>query len=318
MKPRRTLALLAGLFVAATLAMTPAPALAQADEGAAAFEQGRAHWAKKDHAAALPYFERAVALTGSPNARIFLARCLRELGRLPEAYTEMERTMRDARARAETDPRYAETRDAAAADLAVLEGKVGRLSVALSPGLAGAQVWLDQKPLATDLIGKPVAVAPGSVRITAKTADGVTVEQRIDVPAGTLQTTTLAQGATSSGPGPTPEPTPPETDGGDFGVVRGVGVGMLGLGALGFVGFAVGTVQADDAFATLEATCGAGPCTDSSSADVISEGKTFEAIAVAGLVIGIAGVAAGTIMLIVGEPSSEVVAIDQHGVGLRF
>ncbi len=301
------------VFLGALLVESGA-AHAQASDGAASFEQGRALWAAKDHVGALPHFQKAVELSASPNARIFLARCLRELGRYPEAYEEMEQTVRDARVRAETDPRYTETRDAAAAELAVLEGKVGRVSVALSPSLAGAQVWLNGRPLGVERVGKPVAVDTGAVRVTAKTATGETVEQTLEVLAGTLQSTTLA----TAGPAPLLPGPGPESEASDFGVVRGLGVGALGLGALGFVGFALGTVQADDAFATLESTCGTGPCDSTATADTISEGKIFEVIALSGLVVGIVGVAAGTIMLIVGEPASDSVAIDHRGLGVRF
>ena len=85
--------------------------------------------------------------------------------------------------------------------------------------------------------------------------------------------------------------------------MRGLGIGVAVIGVGGIALFAVGTVKADDAVATLEAGCGTGPCPDESYADVIDSGKTWETVSYVGLGVGIAGVLAGTAMMIWGGPS---------------
>ena len=67
-------------------AMPAAPTIALADESAdaaKAFEEGRKKWEAKDPAGALPLFQKAAQQSGSPNARLYVARCLRETGKLP-------------------------------------------------------------------------------------------------------------------------------------------------------------------------------------------------------------------------------------------
>jgi len=122
---------------------------AESDQGATAFTEGRKRFKAGQYAEALPLFEQAFQASHSPNARLYLARTLRALDRLTEAYTELQATLDEARARAESEPRYVETRDASAAELALLEPKVGKLTVVLSGPTAGAEVRIDGAPSAT-------------------------------------------------------------------------------------------------------------------------------------------------------------------------
>lgn len=291
-------------------------AAAQAPDAAQAFEQGRARFEAQDYQAALPLFRQALGPTGSPNARLYVARCLRELGQLVEATEEMIRTVQDARQLAAEEDRYAQTRDTAAAELAVLEGKVGKVVVALDPDLAGAAVELNGQPLAPKRVGVPVVVLPGSVSVAAVKGDGTRVEQSTTVAAGEVATVTLAAG----GGTPAKEPPPPADEGGGFGVVRGLGIGVLLVGVGGFVALAVGSVIADDKLATLEASCGAGPCTDPAMSTVKDEGQTAEAIAFIGLGVGIAGTLGGLAMIIWGGDDGEeaTVSAGPGSVSLRL
>lgn len=315
--PTALLTLLLGLA-------SPTVALAQED-AAKAFEEGRKLWDAKDAAGALPRFRKAVDATGSPNARLYLARCLRETGDLVQAYEEMARTVRDARAKADSDERYAATRDAAAAELTLLEARVGRVVIALSEELAGATVTLNGTAVDAAKVGTPLAVAPGEVQVSAVKPGGAPTQQKVVVAAGALQTITLsaaaapAPGSATATPAQQPPAADTDADGPGFGVVRGLGIGVAALGVGGFVTFAVGTVQANDAFSTLESTCPVGPCVDTESKDTISSGKTAEVIANVGLGVGIAGIVAGTFMLIFGGPSEpEQTAWEPTPNGLRL
>ncbi len=87
------------------------------------FKQAQKKFEKKDYAAALELAQAALETTGSPNARLYVARCLRELGRLDEAHEEMQRTHREALEAAKKDAKYEATRDSAAAELALLDQK---------------------------------------------------------------------------------------------------------------------------------------------------------------------------------------------------
>lgn len=297
----------ASLLLAVAL-LTPAlPASADAEADAAkAFDEGRKLFdQKKDAAAALPLFQQAVDQTGSPNARLYLARCLREVGKTTRAYDEMARTVRDARERAEKDERYVATRDAAAAELALLEGKVGHLVITLDSTLKDAQVTLNGGAVASGDLGKPITVLPGEVNVVAKPSDGPDIVRTLAIKAAATESVTLAREA-SAVVGPVKQPDKPVAaapESGGFGVVRGVGIGVAAIGVGGVALFAVGTVKADSDYESLEAACGDGPCPDASYADVIDSGKTWETVSFVGLGVGIAGVLAGTAMMIWGGPS---------------
>jgi hypothetical protein len=276
-----------------------------------AFSLGRDRWEAKDYQEALPLFRQALAATGSPNARFYVARCLRDLGQLVEAYDEMSRTVRDARELAVDEERYAATRDAAAAELALLEGTIGKLVVALDASLEGASVTVNGAPLPAERVGGLVAVLPGTVVVSAIASDGTQVERTEAIGAGMTKTVALSARAALTPEAAPIAPAPEEGDhGGGFGAMRAVGIGVLVVGVGGFVTFAVGSVIADDKLATLEGSCGAGPCTDPSFDAVIDEGKTAEIIAGIGLGVGIAGLVAGAALIIFGGGDES----DQVGV----
>ena len=192
---------------------------------------------------------------------------------------------------------------------------MGKVVVALDSGLKGAAVELNGAPLAPERVGVPAAVLPGSVSVAAVGSDGTRVEQSITVAAGEVATVTLSARADGSAT------EPPETaEGGGFGVVRGLGIGVTLLGAGGFVAFAVGSIIADDKLATLDSSCGAGPCTDPAMSTVKDEGQTAEMVAFIGLGVGIAGMLGGVAMIIWGGDDGEeaVVSAGPGSVTMRL
>ncbi len=318
---------LLGLCLLSTGAALSRPMQAEAQSGtedaaAKAFGEGRKLWDKKDFQGALPLFQKAVDASSSPNARLYLARCLRETGQLAAAYDEMAITVRDARASAEKDERYVATRDAAAAELALLEAKVAKLVITVDSTLSGYSVTLNGSMLDASRLGKPLTVAPGAVRVVASKEGSPPVERAIQAAAGATENVTLAALPSADRPGPVVPPAgasaASEQSGGGFGVVRGVGIGVAALGVGGFVAFAVGTVQADSSLAALEEACGDGPCPDASYQEEIDSGKTSELVSFVGLGVGVAGVVAGTLMIALGGPSApEKSAFMPTGNGFR-
>ncbi|MEZ4440086.1 MAG: tetratricopeptide repeat protein [Polyangiaceae bacterium] len=300
--------LLALLVVLLTLGLSTA----RADDAAATFAEGRELYDAKRYDEALPKFQTAVAASQSPNARLYLARCLREMGRLAEAHHELSRTVADARDKATDDPYYAQTRDAAATELAVLDGRVGKIVVILDDELRGAEVRVNDAPLASDRLGLPVAVLPGDVVIRAENGDE-RGERRLEIAAGETRSVTLEPSAAAVGAAEAPSRTPIATEapdesddeGAGFGVVRAIGIGVATLGAAGLVTFGVMTAQADDKLATLEEECGGVRCTDPQYADVVDDGKRAETIAVVSAVAGGALLAGGIAMIIFGGPSED-------------
>ena len=80
-----------------------------------------------------------------------------------------------------------------------------------------------------------------------------------------------------------------------------LGFSSLGIGAAGLAVFAVAGVSAKSVHDDLEAECGAGGCSDAEHQNDASRGKTLQTVANIGLVVGLAGAASGTLLLLVGQ-----------------
>lgn len=282
---------------------------ADSADPAVLFAEAQRRFDDGDYEAALPLFRKAYEATRSPNARIYVARCLRELGRLTAAYDEMHATMREATEKAEQDDKYVPTRDAAAAELAMLEPRVAKLIVTVRDEVEGMELSLNDRTLASDRLGVPRTVEPGLQQVVVTAPNRKRARHEVDLKGGQTRTLTVAPGALLSGEGPTgPKPpggTPPpdgsEATGGGV-RIAGFVVGGLGLAALGVM---IGTnVAADAELDTLERECGTERCTDPSYADTVDRGQTLETVANVSLVAGAVLLAGGIGMIIFGGPTT--------------
>lgn len=289
------------------------------------FDAAQALFDQKKYEAALVLFRQAYEESKSPNARLMVGRTLLALGRLTDAHDELAATVAEAAKRAETEPKYAQARDAAAAELAPLEAKVGKLVLTFAGAHPGARVTVNGAAVPAERLGTPMAVLPGAVEIVVDGMGTGPVKRAESVPAGQTRTVVLggAAPARSAAPGPTATPTgapdePPATGGG----VRYAGIAVAGLGAAGMVLFGVATMMGDQKLAQLQEECGGARCTDPKYADVVDSGKTFDLLANVGLGVGIAGLAAGTAMIVFGgprkAPATATLAVTPGGAALRF
>ncbi|MFT3769782.1 MAG: PEGA domain-containing protein [Minicystis sp.] len=280
------------------------PAFAQTAGQAKRFGAAQKLYDQGAYTPAYEEFKALAAETGSPNAVLYVARCLRELGRLPEAYETMTLALRSAAAKAEAEPKYAQTRNAAAADLALLEPKVGKLVIAIANPPAGTTVTLDGAPLSPEKLGVPVAVAIGESVVTVRAPGRANVERRVKLRGGETTTLTLALEVDPAGPTPAPAapaapPPAPEMRGGG---ARIAGFAVLGVGAAGMATFAAAGVMANKRFDAVSAACGGTRCTDPSFSAQIAGGKQLDLAANIGLGVGIAGLVGGTLLVVLGGP----------------
>lgn len=270
------------------------------------FESANKLFVEQKYDAALLLFRKAYEQSQSPNAHLMIGKCLLALNRLPEAYDEFAATMREAAKRAETEPKYADTRDAAATELAPLEAKVGKVVITLVDAGTGLRVLLGGTELQNEKLGTPVAVVPGMVEIVVEGLAQGRATRREEIKGG--ETKAVVFGA------PEPKSLSPkanitvpmtkQTVGAESGGgVRKAGFAVLGLGLVGMGLFAFGGLQGNARFATLEKECGTSRCTDPKYADLIESGKTFDLVANIGLGVGAAGLMAGTIMVVTGGVS---------------
>ncbi len=274
-----------------------------------AFRAAQSRYEAKDYPGALESAKKALELSGSPNARLYVGRSLRELGRLAEAHFELERTLREARDLAEKDDKYAATRDAAAAEVALLDQKVGKVIVALVDAPAGTRVTLNGTPLDPSRLGKPVAVVPGDLLIRAQPDGGVVTEKSVEMKAGETQTVTMVletHGSTESdAPPPVVESqSDAPTDQPKGGTLRTIGFVTAGVGVAGIAVFAIAGSMSSSKFKQVEDDCGGKRCTDPKYGDTIDSGKRLETIANVGLVVGGVGLLAGGAIILFGGPKS--------------
>jgi hypothetical protein len=165
----RTLALtlaLTGIAPLRALAQhAEAPSHAQDDmaqrkqEAKRLLEDGNQQWDRGEYLTALAFFEHAYALYPSPRLRFNIARVLTDLGRDLEALEAFEAFVGDER----NQP--ADAVGVAKAKIAVLERKIGRVSVRCSsPG----EISLDGKQIGSGPLDRTLRVSPGIHEVTAQ------------------------------------------------------------------------------------------------------------------------------------------------------
>lgn len=320
-------------LLACALLATPLPAAGQDGDGPTPaeiraatekFREAQKKYEAKDYGAALELARMALEVSGSPNARLYVARSLRELGRLTEAHDEMSLTLRDATERAQAENKYVPTRDAAAAELALLQRKIGRVIVALADPPPGAKVTVNDEAIEPERLGQPMAVMPGKIRVRASAEGSAPIERSLEVAAGETKTLALAFGdadAASTAPGDAPAPEPRAEPAPSGGTLRTVGFVTAGVGLAGLAAFGIAGSMAKGEFDTLEDECGSQRCSDPKYADTVDRGKRMQTIANIGLVVGAVGLVAGGTMILLGGPQQKEGAgllLTPGGLGLGY
>ena len=293
------------ILVAIALATAPLPSARAEQTGPYAqqrYERGQQLYDQKKYGDALIEFRASHELLASPNSRLFVARCLRELGRLDEAVIEYEETAREAAARTETDARYAATRDAAKGELATLQPKVGYVVVHAAELPADATVTIGARTLPAATLGLPVPVMPGEIVVALDVPGQVRSEKTVRVRAGERKEVTLVVGdkrassvvapVTLGAQGEAPRPAS---------TTRTVGWIALGAGAVGLAGFATFGLLARSRYRLLQDECGDGPCAVDRG-DELAAGRRWQTMANVSLVVGAIGVIGGAVLVIAGGP----------------
>jgi hypothetical protein len=296
---------LAFVLTVVLLALASPPAWAQ-NEAASQFREAKRLYDKDEYEAALSVFRLAWQRSKSPNARLYMGRCLLKLDKLLPAYDEFRATMFDAASMANEDEKYLTTRDAAAAELALLELRVGRVLITPDATAPDAPVGLDGETLPDEKLGELVVVVPGAHRVEATAPDRAPFSRDIEVAPGktVAVAVTLPLPDQESGSG-TPAPIVPKRQKGDEGLttMQIIGVSTVAVGGAVLVLAAASGAAAASRFSALEQTCGDQRCTDESAVRVVDTGKRFETLAYIGAAVGGAAVIAGGALILFGGPS---------------
>jgi hypothetical protein len=304
------------LFVLMSLA--PAAALADltASEAQERFVAAREEYEKLDYSAALRLFRDLVAQTNSPNARLYAGRCLRELGKLPEAYDELRVALRDATELVKSEPRYGLTRDAAAAEVAALEAHIGRLRIVLRSSPLGMQVTLNGAVVASERLGDAslraegieIPVLPGDHEIVVSAPGKATWKQTVRADPGPPR---LIEVPPLEAPRPAAPPRLSRAEPAGGGAERAAGIAV---GAVGVVGIAIGSVYGVRALSKKsdgDALCSGKLCSQE-GLDLHEESQDFANISNVAIGAGAGCVIAGGLLFLLApsratEPASSKV-----------
>jgi hypothetical protein len=306
-------------LLAAALLTTPVFAQAQDNTAFAQqrFQQGSALYDQGNFEGALSEFRQSISLYNSPNTRLYIARCLRELGRFDEAVIEYERTVREATDRAVTDPRYAATRDASNSELLAVRPRVGRLTITVPNLPPNAVVRVNDREIPREGVGVAMPVMPGVIQIHVEAPDFFPETRTTEVSAGnevtvgiSLRPRPVLEGHTEIVRPPPPPSQPPPRGA----VPRSLGWVGVGVGAAGLVGFAVFAGLAGARYDEIDQACATGGTT--CNRDEIDRGRTLTTVANVSLGVGIAGAVAATVLFLVGRPPREAIPTPTVTAGL--
>lgn len=282
------------------------------------FEYGR-------YEEAITAFRASQALVASPNSRLMIGRCLRELGRKAEAYAEFAATVDEAE---QNGGRYAETLAAATAERDAMKTQIAFLVVdaAAEPGLEGFRIG--EQRYSSEHFSKPIALDPGRVEVVTivNGADGRTAT--LDAEAGKTYPLPTGDGQSAAPAAAAPPPSPPAqsestkvvatTDSGSG--LRTAAWISAGVGVAGAAGFAIFGMMSKSQYDSLDEECPGGRCAPDRQADIDS-GERNQLFANIGLAVGVVGIGVGATLFVLSsgsdEPEHGRVTVGPAGVAYR-
>ncbi len=278
----------------------------QLDDAKTQYKKAKKAFDKKNFEEALAGFRDSYGTVASPNSHLMVARTLVELGRTVEAYQEFDATAAEADAAAKADEKYAQTAQSARNEMNEVRKKLGMLKVIVADPSPGAKVSVGDAELPSSSWGKEVPKEPGKYVVTLTTPSGSKVQREVQLDAGGGASIDLAEASEATQAGeapPTEESAAVELDskkggGRTLAYVAG-GIGVLGLATFGIFG-----AMNNSAFGKLEDRCTNGQCPPDLQDDRDS-GETYQTVANVGLVVGVVGLAAGTVLFLTSKPSQE-------------
>jgi hypothetical protein len=344
--------LLASSVLACTMLVATAgraSGVSPGDATAAQKKEATSHFTAGKQAAEAKSWEKAQSelrasldIVDSPNARLVLARTLRDSGDLAGAWAEYGKTLDDAAQLAAKEPRYQEAVNAATTERGELEAKLAFVTVTLAHGPPDASLKVGGRTIPPDQWSAPIFVPAGTVDVVVADAAGKELARK--TVAATLGQKTAVELDAQPPPPPAPvvpaapsaDDVPPSdtvapardesaTTSGGRSKLRPYSYVAGGVGVAGFAVFGIFGAMEKSTYHNLQSACPGNACPPDKSSD-ISSGKTQETVANVGLVVGIAGIAAGATLLVLSlggsspttpaAPSTSLV-VAPNFIGLR-
>jgi hypothetical protein len=291
---------LQGLAAAAAIAAAIAsPSRAAAEDpnvakAQALFAEGRTALEKGDFTAACAKFNGSLALVERASTLLNLAQCEEKLGKLTGALKHWKTGIALLPA---GDPRLAISKERAAA----LEARVPRLSGSLGPRPpAGARVEIDGLEVPLEGLAAGVPLDPGRHVVAVFGPGGAEQRTTVDLVEKERRTVSLSISAPAEPPPAAPSAT------------RGAGFAVLGVGLASGVlaGITGGMLVAKNA--SIQKHCdvivGGTHYCDATGRSLIDGAGPLKVVNAIGWGVGLAGVAAGVTMIVVGGKAQASVA----------
>jgi len=309
-------------LLSATLLLCASPSFAQdaeirtaardlATQGAQAFDAG-------EYAQASDFFRRAHELVPAPSIALLQARSLAKLGQLLEALDIYEQTAR-FKLPDDAPEAYLQAVETARSEMEEVRHRLPRLKLMLIGVGSGesVQVSTDDKPTPDALLGVERPINPGSHRIEARVSGQLRATRELSIAEGQNYQVELDVQPAQPAPKPvvivakaaSPTSTSTPNDWRKIGGYAALGAGALGLGIGSYTG-----ILALHHKSELDSVC-TPTCPPSSAADIDSF-RSNRTISYISFGVGIAAAATGVVLLTVGKPAQEHVAIRALPTGL--
>lgn len=290
------------------------PTAAERSLAAALFDQGRTLMNEGKLDEACSKLTESQRLDPGGGTLLNLALCHEKQGKIATAWTEF----REARAIAKRDNRP-DRESAADGEISKLEPQLFKISVVVAPEvkIPGMTIEIDGLPLPEAAWGTPFPVDPGprsivvrapgyrewkgsveaarnagtaNVNVPNLDREGIGKGVVVPLPTGTSTVGNPPPGTTSTGPAPDAPSSGLRTGG--F-VVGGLGLALVGVGAV------TGAMAISKGNQVNGIDCEGKFCNSQDALDTSNAGLKLANVSTATFAVGLAGVAAGTIMILV-------------------
>ncbi len=295
----------------------------QREQAQSRFLRGKDLMNRKNHEEALSEFRASHDIVASPNTRLEIARCLTTMGKLVEAYAELGRTAVEAKEMKAEDKRYERTYDAAVAERALLQPRLGFVSLTLESPSDETRVTVGGEEIRRAAWAEPAPVLAGTAAIVVRTPGHAPVERTVTLAAGASAALTIDAQSGPSDAVASPAPSePPVAEGAPSNRAhsRTWAYVAAGVGAAGLATFGIFGALAHSTYGDLQRSCGDGPCA-SGKADEISSGREQQTIANIGLAVGVLGAAGGATLFVLSlrkdSPTGAALIVHPAWIGVR-
>jgi hypothetical protein len=294
----------------------------QREQAQAKFLRGKDLFAHKKFEEALGEFRASIEIVASPNTRLEISRTLRAMARFVAAYSELGRTLVEAKELSAQDSRYQRAYEAAMQERADLQPLLGFVSLTVTNPSEGTRVVVGGEDIRRAAWSEPVPVFGGKTEIDVETPGHAAIQDPVSVAAGA--TISLTVDAQSGAPDPpeqvaTPAPVAPSPPPQSPSTLRPWAWIAGGVGVAGLATFVISGAIAKSTYDDLQSSCGGGVCPGSKAGEIAS-GRAQQVVANVGLGVGLVGLAAGGVLYFLSiprAPATSAVFVSPGAVGFR-